>query len=87
MSGYKTTLSLRVWHVTRLTSEPESGAWGMGRDNTNPVSDQFLKISEDVQKFFRRSGERFQICFAHFPKISEKAPMMFRSYSNIFKYF
>ena len=36
------------------------------------VSEHFPKITEDYPRF---------------PKISEKAPMMFRSYSNISKYF
>jgi len=29
-------LSLRVWHVTRLTLEPDPGEWAMGPDNTHP---------------------------------------------------
>ena len=55
------------------------------------------KISEDCLKLFRRKDELFRTFFGYFPKctedfwrqpkISEEGPMIFRSYSNISKYF
>ena len=46
----------------------------------------FQNFSEgkvNVSDFFRTFPEDYR----RFPKISEKSPMMFRSYSNIYKYF
>ena len=50
------------------------------------VFDDFPNCSEgkaNVSEHFRRFSEDYR----RFPKISEDAPMMFRSYSNISKYF
>ena len=54
------------------------------------VFDDFPKIRQNcsegkanVSEHFRRFSEEYR----RFPKISEDAPMMFRSYSNISKYF
>ena len=55
-------------------------------DDFPKISDHFPKISEgkaNVSEHFRRFSEDYR----RFPKISEDAPMMFRSYSNISKYF
>ena len=56
-------------------------------DNFPKISDHFPKISEDFPKLVRRQGERFRTFFGPLPKISEEAPITFRSYSNISKYF
>ena len=53
------------------------------------ISNQFPKISEDFPNFSEGKAnvsENFSDSFRILPKISEKAPMMFRSYSNISKY-
>ena len=54
------------------------------------ISDHFPKISEDFQNCSVGKvnvSEHFSEIFRRLPKISEEAPMMFRSYSNISKYF
>ena len=53
------------------------------------VFDDFPKISEDVQKLFRRPDERsrtFSENFRRLPNTFEEDPKMFRLYTNEFKY-
>ena len=66
-------------------------------DNFPKISNHSSKISQDFPKLFRRHDERFRTFYKHFPKItddfrrspkiSDKGPMMFRSYSNTSEYF
>ena len=59
------------------------------KHTNDDVFDDFSKISEDVSKNFPKVRRTFPNIFRtlsedyrRFPKISEKASMMFRSYSN-----
>ena len=63
-------------------------------DDFSKICDHFPKISEDFSKIFPKVRRTFPNIFRRFsedsrrcPKISEEAPMMFRSYSNISKFF
>ena len=46
---------------------------------------RFPKIFQNFSEGTANVSEHFSDIFRRFPKISEKAPMMFRSYSNISK--
>ena len=54
-------------------------------DDFPKIFNHFPKIFEDFPKFFGHFPKMTED-FGKFPKISEEAPMMFRSYSNISKY-
>ena len=64
------------------------------KHTNDDVFDDFAKISDHFPKIFQNCSEgkanvseHFSEIFRRLPKISEEAPMMFRSYSNISKYF
>ena len=51
------------------------------------LSDHFPKIFQNCSEGKANVSEHFSEIFRRLPKISEEAPMMFRSYSNTSKYF
>ena len=56
-------------------------------DHFPKIYDHFLKISQNISEGKANVFEHFLDIFQRLPKISEEAPMMFRSYSKISKYF
>ena len=56
-------------------------------DDFPKISDHFPKIFQNCSEGKANASEHFSEIFRRLPKISEDSPMMFRSYSNISKYF